>query len=137
MQKFLLAAILFFLILLTFGLFFFFYEANFLGSRASVAVTEFSAKDSYVFSNPRTAAADGKELIRVTVMILNGSGIGVLGRNVSLSTPPSVKQVTAQAATDSTGTATFDLSSVASGDYSIDVIVDGTILPQKAAVSFH
>lgn len=137
MQKFLLSAILFFLVLISFSLFFFFYETQFFGSRASMIKGDISTDNSYVFTNPLKAQSGGKEKIRVTVFILNSQGLGVLGKNVSLSFDSHLTFDAVQSTTDSTGKALFDIISSTAGDYYLDVSVDTLKLPQKARLSFY
>ena len=137
MQKFLLSAILFFLILISFALFFFFYETRYFGSRASMVKSDISLENSFVVCTPSRAQVDGKDKIRVTVLLLNTEGLGVLGKNVSLSYNPQLTTSVVQAATDSTGKAIFDMSSNTVGDYYLDVHIDQLILPQKAHLQFY
>lgn len=137
MQKFLLSAILFFLILISFSLFFFFYETQFLGSRASMVKTDISVDNSYVFTNPLKAQSDGKDKIRITIFILNGQGLGVLGKNVTMNTNENLKFDVIQQSTDSTGKVLFDVSSTVPGEYYLDVSIDQVKLPQKARLTFY
>lgn len=136
MQRFLLSAILFFLVLIAFSFFFFLYEARFFGSRASVARVDISADNSYVFSNPLKALADGKEKIRVSVFVLNSQGLGVFGKKVTLTPNAQVVVDPVQPTTDSTGKAMFDYTSTVPGEYYLDVSVDEITLPQKVRLSF-
>ncbi|MFZ2206159.1 MAG: Ig-like domain-containing protein [Microgenomates group bacterium] len=136
MQKFLLSAILFFLVLISFSLFFFFYETQFFGSKASMTRVDISADNSYVFTNPLKAQADGKEKIRVTVFILNSQGLGVLGKNVSISLDSHLILDAVQSATDQSGKALFDISSSTPGEYYLEVSVDEFKLPQKTRLTF-
>lgn len=136
MQKFLLSAILFFLVLISFALFFFFYETQFFGSRASVTRVDISAENSYVFTNPLKAQADGKEKIRVTVFILNSQGLGVLGKNVSIRCDSHLILDAVQSTTDQTGKVLFDIASATPGEYYLEVNVDEIKLPQKTKLTF-
>lgn len=136
MQRFLLSAILFFLVLIAFSFFFFLYEARFFGTRASVARVDISADNSYVFSNPLKALSDGKEKIRVSVFVLNSQGLGVFGKKVSLTPNAQVVVDPVQPTTDSTGKAMFDYMSTVPGEYYLDVSVDEITLPQKVRLSF-
>lgn len=137
MQKFLLSAILFFLILIAFSLFFFFYETQYFGSRASVTIVDFSAENSYIFVNPGRAQADGKEKIRVTIMVLNGSGLGVFGKKPVLGADPKLVIDRNQESTDTFGKAIFDFSTNAPGEYYVDVKIDDVSLPQKSKLVFY
>lgn len=136
MQRFLLSAILFFLVLIAFSFFFFLYEARFFGSRASVTRVDISADNSYVFSNPLRALSDGKEKIRVSVFILNSQGMGVFGKKVTLTPQSQLVVDPVQPSTDSTGKAMFDYTSTIPGEYYLDVTVDNITLPQKVRLSF-
>ncbi len=137
MQKFLLSAILFFLILISFSLFFFFYETQYFGSRASMTKVDISVDNSYVFTNPLKASADGKEKIRVTIFVLNSQGLGVYGKKVNMGVDPRLVVDSVQQNTDSTGKAVFDFSSVSPGEYYLEVSIDELKLPQKARLSFY
>jgi len=136
MQKFLLSAILFFLVLISFSLFFFFYETQFFGSKASMTRVDISADNSYVFTNPLKAQADGKEKIRVTVFILNSQGLGVLGKSVSIGLDSHLTLDAVQSATDQSGKALFDISTTTPGEYYLEVGVDEFKLPQKTRLTF-
>jgi hypothetical protein len=96
-----------------------------------------SLDNSYVFASPLRAKAGG-EKIRITVFILDGRGLGISGKNVSIGGGnESMLQITPiQPVTDGQGRATFDISSTASGTYIIQATVDGTNLTQKADISF-
>jgi len=137
MQKFLLSAILFFLILISFALFFFFYETRYFGSRASVTVVDVSAENSYVFMNPLRAQANGKDKIRVTVMVLNGSGLGVMGKKPVIVVDPRLVVDRVQDATDSLGKAIYEFSSTITGEYYMEVKIDEITLLQKIKLSFY
>jgi len=137
MQKFLLSAILFFLVLIAFALFFFFYETRYFGSRASMTIVDVSAENSYVFINPLSAQANGKDKIRVTIMVLNGSGLGVMGKQPIIAVDPRLVVNPVQITTDSLGKAIFEFSTAAAGEYYLEVKIDETTLLQKAKLSFH
>lgn len=137
MQKVLLSAILFFLILITFSLFFFFYETKFFGSRASVTQSSISVDNSYVFVTPLRAQANGQQKVRITVFILNSQGLGVLGKKISLSNTPNLLFNVTEPLTDDTGKVVIECTSTIAGDYYIDISTDGITLPQKAHVTFY
>lgn len=137
MQKFLLSAILFFLILISFSIFFFFYETRFFGSRASMNQVAISADNSYVFVAPLVAKADGLQKERVTVFVLNSQGAGVYGKKVSLTANQHLLISEVQPTTDQTGKAVFDFASSVAGEYYLEVQIDSTTLPQKAHLSFN
>jgi len=137
MQKALLFLILFSTILMLFAGFFFFYEAQYFSSRASMNQTSFSVENSYVFLTPLKAKADGKQRIRVSVFILNSQGLGVIGKKVILGLDPSIKLDAVQETTDSLGKAIFDLSTTNAGEYYLEVSVDETKLTQKTHLAFY
>ncbi|MCX6732409.1 MAG: Ig-like domain-containing protein [Candidatus Roizmanbacteria bacterium] len=137
MQKFLLSAILFFLVLITFALFFFFYETQYFGSRASMTIVDISAENSYVFTNPLKAQANGKDKIRVTIFVLNGQGLGVPSKKVIVGADPRLVVSNVQDTTDTTGKAIFEYSTTVPGEYYLDVGIDEIKLPQKARLSFY
>ena len=95
-----------------------------------------SLDNSYTFASPLRAKSGG-EKIRITVFILDGRGLGISGKTVSIGAGNSTLQITAiQPITDGQGRATFDVSSVTPGTYIIQATVDGTNLTQKANISF-
>jgi len=96
-----------------------------------------SSDNSYVFVTPLRVKADGQEKARVTVFILSSQGLGVLGKQVSLSNNISVTADSASQTTDSTGKVTFNYSSVTPGEYYLDVHVDDITLSQKAHLTFY
>lgn len=129
-----------FLTLLFIGLlsasFFWMYEGKYFIGRASMNQTSFSINNSYVFSTPLQAEANGEEYIRVTVFVLNDQGLGVPGRNVSLTVPESITMTSVQPVTDQYGKAVFDLSSRIAGEYYLEVTVDSVSLSQKIRLTF-
>jgi hypothetical protein len=137
MKKILLVVLLIVLSLLVFTFVFGFQEINFFRSRADVSQASFSVENSYLFVSPLQAPANGQEKIRVTVFVLNDQGLGVLGKNVSLSHDPKINIETILGATDNYGKAYFDVSSGNSGDYYLDVTIDGQKLVQKAHLIFY
>jgi len=137
MKKNLLFLIIFLLVLVFFSIFFWLYEAKFLVGRASVSKASFSVDNSYLFLTPLRAKANNTEKIRLTVFVLNNQGLGVLGKSVILEQNPNLKIEGIQIQTDSYGKATFDVSSSKTGEYFLEIKVDGTKLPQKAHLSFN
>jgi hypothetical protein len=102
-----------------------------------MTIVDFSAANSYVFMNPRTAQANGVDKIRVTVMVLNGNGLGVLGKKPVLEVGTSVVKTEVQPATNNLGEAIFEFSSTKPGDYFFTVKIDGETIQQSAPLSFH
>lgn len=89
-----------------------------------------------MFVTPLRAKANDKEKVRVTIFALNNQGLGVLGRKVELDQNPAVNTSIIQGLTDELGKAVFDLTSSQAGDYYLNVVVDGVMLPQKAHLIF-
>jgi hypothetical protein len=137
MKKNLFFLILFLLILVSFSFFFGLYEVRFFKSSASVSQASFSVDNSYLFVSPLRAKANGQEKIRITVFVLNNQGLGVLGKELFLSSNPDLSVDIIQGQTDNFGKAVFDVTSTKPGEYYLEVSVDGQKLPQKARLSFY
>ena len=99
--------------------------------------TQVSSENSYVFASPLQAQAANVEKIRVTIFILNGQGLGVPGKTVSLNNVSGININTTQSVTDSYGKAIFDISADNGGKYTITARVGLTTLPQTVTVSFN
>src|SRR3989339_4692 len=137
MQKFIIASLIFIIVLMFFSGLFFFYEARYMSGRASVINNSFSPENSYVISDPRKAKGDGKQQIRVTVFILNGQGLGVAGKTVFVGSVDNENLTIVATApnTDNLGKAYFDIATKSegiNGEFYLDVKVDSITLPQKA-----
>lgn len=113
------------------------YEVQFFGSRADVSQASFSVDNSYIFSTPSQARANGQEKIRLTVFILNNQGLGVLGKKIFVGTDSSLNIETIQGLTDNYGKAYFDISATKPGEYFLEIKVDDTALNQKANLIFN
>ena len=94
-------------------------------------------ENSYLFASPIQAKADGQEKIRVTVFILDGRGLGVSNRTVTLNLPQTITNVHVQPITDEAGKAIFDLSSATQGTFNISAFTDNKEIPQKLRVVFY
>ena len=137
MNKTVVFAIIFLIILAGFVGVFGLYEVKFFNSRASVISTSFSVDNSYLFTTPLQVKANGQEKIRLTVFILNNQGIGVPGKKVFVSPDPALSIETIQGLTDDFGKAYFDISSGKTGEYYLEIKADDTALNQKAHLSFN
>ncbi|PJA55780.1 hypothetical protein CO165_01735 [Candidatus Roizmanbacteria bacterium CG_4_9_14_3_um_filter_33_18] len=134
-------SIIFFIILLlvvvgfigAFGL----YEVKFFSSRADISQASFSIDNSYIFSTPSQARANGQEKVRLTVFILNNQGLGVLGKKIFIGTNPSLNIEAIQGLTDNYGKAYFDISSSKAGEYFLEIKVDDKALKSKAHLVFN
>ncbi len=102
------------------------------GSASSVVT-----QNSYLFASPLQAKADNQEKVRLTVFILDGRGLGVSNKTVSIIKPSLLQLTEIQSITDDTGKAVFDLTSPSSGTYTLEAKVDGSALPQKVRVMFY
>ncbi len=129
--------IVFILILIIFGSFFWLYEVKYFVGRASVSQSSFSVDNSYLFISPLQATANGVEKMRATVFVLNNQGLGVMGKRVTLSPDPHLNIETIQGVTDSLGKAIFDISSSKAGEYYLEVRVEDKVLSQKLHAVFR
>ncbi len=134
-------SVLFFVVLLfilfsfvaVFGL----YEVKFFNTRADVSQASFSIDNSYIFSTPSQARANGQEKIRLTVFVLNNQGLGVLGKKVLIETDSSLTIDTIQGSTDNYGKAYFDISATKPAQYYLEIKIDDKALNQKAHLEFN
>ena len=102
-----------------------------------MTVVDVSAENSYVFMNPMRAQANGKDKIRVTIMVLNGSGLGVMGKKPVILVDPRLVIDRVQETTDSLGKAIYEFNSTVAGEYYMEVKIDDTTLLQKVKLSFY
>lgn len=106
-------------------------------SRASTTNVRLPVKEnSYLFASPIQAKADGQEKIRVTVFLLDSSGLGVSRQSVTLKVPSPVQIETLQSTTDDLGKATFNLFSTTTGKYEISASTPNFFLSQKINLLF-
>lgn len=137
MKKLILFFVIFLLIISSFIGIFGLYEVKFFSSRAGVSQATFSINNSYIFSTPSQARANGQEKIRLTVFILNNQGLGVLGKKISINADPSLNIETIQGLTDNYGKAYFDISATKAAEYFLEIKVDNTALNQKEHLIFN
>lgn len=102
------------------------------GSSSSVIL-----ENSYLFASPIQAKADGQEMIRLTVFLLDGRGLGVANQTVSLDLPNNVTIKNQQEISDQSGKAIFDISSVVAQSINVTAKVGSSKLPQKVKVTFY
>jgi len=114
-----------------------FYEIKFFTGRASVSQASFSIDNSYIFSTPSQARANGQEKIRLTVFILNNQGLGVMGKKIFIGTDPALNIEAIQGLTDSYGKAYFDISATKPAEYFLEIKANDTVLKQKAHLVFN
>jgi len=106
-------------------------------NRAAGSTSSVAYSNSYLFSSPLQAKADGKELIRITVYLLDGRGLGVPNQTASLQTSPPINISSIQTTTDDTGKAVFDLSSVSPTKVTVSATNNGQTIPQTVKVTFY
>ena len=107
------------------------------GRASGTSGNTITLENSYLFASPLTAKADGKQIVRITVFLLDGRGLGVSSQTVKLSAPQTVTILDTQSVTDDTGKAVFDLTSPTSGRFEISATANGQSLPQKVSVVFY
>lgn len=125
------------LLLLLGGLFTFFELRSFAGATRATSTGSISTENSYLFASPLRARANAQEKIRLTVFILNGQGLGVQGKVVTVSSNPNLKIDLIQPTTDQFGKAVFDIASTLVGEYYLQVQVEGQNLSQKAHLTYY
>ena len=96
MKKSVIFFIILFIVIISFISIFGLYEVKFFTGRASVSQASFSIDNSYIFSTPSGAKANGQEKIRLTVFILNNQGLGVMGKKIFIGTDPALNIETIQ-----------------------------------------
>lgn len=101
-------------------------------STSSVAL-----ENSYLFASPLQAHADGKELIRITVFLLDGRGLGIPGQSVDLEIPAGITLHPIQTVTDDAGKAVFDLSATVPDKFELTAATSGRRLNQKLKIVFY
>lgn len=126
-----------FIIVIILSFSFWLYEARIFTGRAAPPKADFSPENSYVFVSPLQAKADGQELIRVTIFILNNQGLGLPGKQVDLKNSQQLKVQTIKGNSDEYGRAVFDVSSADSGEFYISIEVENRELNQRAHLSFY
>jgi len=137
MKKSLIFIIILLLVMIGFIGIFGFYEIKFFTGRASVSQASFSIDNSYIFSTPSQARANGQEKIRLTVFILNNQGLGVMGKKIFIGTDPALNIEAIQGLTDSYGKAYFDISATKPAEYFLEIKANDTVLKQKAHLVFN
>lgn len=105
--------------------------------RAASTSSTVTLENSYLFASPLQAKADGKEMIRLTVFLLDGRGLGVANQTVSLNLPSSVTIKNQQEISDSSGKVIFDISSTTAQSINVTAKVGTSKLPQSVKVTFY
>lgn len=125
-----------FLLLTLLGSFALVFRTTIFSSRANSSGSV-AYSNSYLFSSPLQAKADGKELIRISVFLLDGRGLGVPNQVVTLSTSPKVSINSVQSTTDDTGKAVFDLSSSQPLKAKVSATNNNDTIPQTVSITFY
>lgn len=115
------------------------FRTTIFSGRAFTSTSNFngSLANSYLFASPLMAPADGRQLIRVTVYILDDRGLGVSNQTVSVTSTPTLSIIPIQPVTDEYGKAIYDISATSPGQYQLSASVSGSSLPQSVKVSFQ
>ena len=105
--------------------------------RAASTSSTITLENSYLFASPIQAKADGKEMIRLTVFLLDGRGLGVANQTVDLDLPATVTIQNQQEISDQNGKAIFDISSNIAQSVNVAAKVGSSKLPQKIKITFY
>ncbi len=109
----------------------------FLGQARTIPTSTTNLENSYLFASPIQAKADNKQLIRLTVFLLNSQGLGIPDLKVTLTLPQNLTIKNSQDITDDYGKAIFDLSSTTPGKYNISAETANHTLPQTVNLIFY
>jgi len=93
--------------------------------------------NSYIFASPIQAKAGDEELIRITVFVLDDKGLGVPGKDVSLSSSPSLQIKNNITSTDTYGKAIFDVYSDLPGKFNLKAKIDNREIAENVNVVFY
>lgn len=107
------------------------------GRATGSSITLYSRENSYLFASPISATANGTSVVRVTVFILDGRGLGVSNLPVEIETDGVMTIEKTQDVTDAFGRALFDATSITPGVYTLRAVVAGVSLPQTVSVAFR
>jgi len=105
--------------------------------RAATSTTSIVLENSYLFASPLQAKADNKEMIRLTIFLLDGRGLGVANQTVTLNLPKNITITNQQEITDQNGKAIFDLVSSTAQTANITAKTDTAKLPQSVKIIFY
>ena len=109
-----------------------------LGSRASSSGSPFiSHENSYLFVSPLKARADGKDRIRLNVVVLDSQGKGVANQSLTVTTKPTILYEAIQQTTDLYGRATFDFYTGTKGQYEVSAEAAGVAIGEPVTVVFE
>ena len=109
----------------------------FVKKAANTSSSTVALENSYLFVSPLQAKSDGKEKMRLTIFVLDGRGMGIANKTVSLSASSKINVTDIQNQTDETGKAVFDLTSTIAGQFDVSAQVENKTIPQQVKVSFY
>lgn len=109
-----------------------------IGSKASSNSSSLvSQENSYLFVSPLKARADGKDKIRLSVIVLDAQGKGVSNQDVMVTTKPSIQYEGIQTKTDLYGRAVYDFYTTSVGSYELSAQVAGNGIGEPVTVRFE
>jgi len=127
--------------LTVFGLGFVYFLASSVVPKVFVTLTKaapatvISLADSYVLGERLLAKADGVEKCVVNVFIMDATGKGVAGKEVSLE---GIEGITPSSkATDKDGKASFSITSMTEGTFTVEASVGGAPMNRSVKVTFR
>ncbi len=129
-------------VLVVSGLALMFFLATNIIPRALVTLTRASSSGqvvvsgSYLLGEKILAKADGKDVNKINVFLLDKNGKPVEGKSVDLTgMTTGIKQL--NALSDATGKVSFSLTSTTEGQFKINANYSGADLPQTIVVTFR
>jgi hypothetical protein len=129
-------------VLVVVGIGLMFFLAKVVVPQALVTLTQASSSGrvvvsgSYLLGERILAKADGKDMNKVNVFLLDKNGKPVQGQTVELiGMNTGVNQV--NSLSDATGKIVFELTSTTEGQYRINALYGGSELPQTIVVTFR
>lgn len=96
--------------------------------------TKVSLADSYLIGGKILAKSDGVDKCVVNVFVLDGNGKGVKGTQVSLS---GMSEGDMEVLSGNDGKATFEISSVQAGQFTLSASIGGSPLSKTVKVTFR
>lgn len=103
----------------------------------SISSGKLSPENSYLFASPISAEADGSSPIRITVILLDAKGLGVVNQLITLKSSGNTIISPIQPMTDNFGRAIFDVISNSAGDHTINAEASGVSLSQTVSMTFR
>jgi len=98
--------------------------------------TKASITDSYVIGEKILAKADGVDICRINVFVLDKKGKGVIGKKVTVEGLEGIEEVKG-GISDNNGKASFEVRSEVEGQYVLNAYIDGLMMQQEIRVTFR